>query len=531
MRFRVSQQLGDPVIVRARSREDAEARIKSEGNAGLVLGPVELGGSGSREHGTSKGSEVEIEYKVRLALGTLKIQNVSAGARPIAAPARESLVPQTELTEIEERDQKGVLRQIGFDIAKSTWLTDKTGRSATERVPPAQNVVSYKSLPKRGGGRLTGAGNSAAVHSWFQSLGRERSALQQLQTGLDAQKRLLQETVSDHGRKVGRALQRETPKLATRLVRRAGEVPGLLRQYREQQDLTNEAALELDAAVAESVRAMNELAVAGLNVKVITLRRKREALQRQARSVEELMAQNKELVALIAKGANLDVKGAAIDVASTIVSRHMDANARQELDRIGSDIARIDAEIAAADDAIYVIALHAAREGVSRAFSNAALAGAKLNRYSRGSQDVLNDLATFEKTHGSGTVFKQIRDYYVFAKREGEVLYEQARGYIAMLKGPTFGAAPKVRRLVESDMRHVEIEERSDDELWWSSARSVTKYLDRFHVWQTSEVVKHERLLASIRSRTHLAAVDDAIEGLRTALGAWDPFSTSVATP
>jgi hypothetical protein len=123
MRFRASQELEkDPITVRARTREDAESRIRSEGKIGFVIGPMELGGGGGKERGTTKGSEVEIEYKVRLATDSLKIENLSTTEGTSAESEDEDagdLAFETSVLENVGPDRQGALSEIGTRSSRS----------------------------------------------------------------------------------------------------------------------------------------------------------------------------------------------------------------------------------------------------------------------------------------------------------------------------------------------------------------------------------------------------------------------------
>src|SRR5262245_11075777 len=61
------------VTVKARTHEEAETILKSEGKVGLVIGPVQLGGGVGKDKRKLKGEELEIEYKAKVALPSLKI--------------------------------------------------------------------------------------------------------------------------------------------------------------------------------------------------------------------------------------------------------------------------------------------------------------------------------------------------------------------------------------------------------------------------------------------------------------------------
>jgi hypothetical protein len=371
---------------------------------------------------------------------------------------------------------------------------------------------------------LIGIGNSGAVRSWFRFLYSKMPKFKDQQAELDAQKRFLHETLTEEGRDVNRAVLKEVPKTATRLVQRAGEVPALLHTYRDAHSLTREAAGELNAAVVGSLKAVGDLVAAENALRIDALLKERALQKGGARSVEQVIAEDRELLDMLARAASLDIKGTAIDAARRIVSDHIDATARHELERISQRIDVIDADIAQTENVTHQIALAGARLALSVSFREVAKAGEKLGRHARGPRDVLNRLVILEKAHATGRVFGQIRDYYVLAEREGQSLYELTRNYIATLEKPPFGEASRMRRLVESDTRHVTNENRADDVLWWSVAKLVAQYLERFDVWQTVEVKQHEGLLGSLRSGDHFGAVDDAMERIGTALGVWEPF-------
>jgi len=60
----------------ARSREEANAKVKASGKLGFAIGQVELGGGVGSERGSAQGRETERQYKVRTALPLLRIELV-----------------------------------------------------------------------------------------------------------------------------------------------------------------------------------------------------------------------------------------------------------------------------------------------------------------------------------------------------------------------------------------------------------------------------------------------------------------------
>jgi hypothetical protein len=72
MQLDVAQEYKE-IIVKARNHEEAQSKLKQESKIGIVLGPLELGGGGGSEKGRVKGTELQIEYKAKIALSALKI--------------------------------------------------------------------------------------------------------------------------------------------------------------------------------------------------------------------------------------------------------------------------------------------------------------------------------------------------------------------------------------------------------------------------------------------------------------------------